>query len=326
MPESDLAALSATQGAPETTTNRSMDTVPAIFLTGPTASGKTAIAVELAERIGAEIVSMDSMAVYRGMDIGTSKPSPADRARVPHHLLDIVEPWQEFSLAEYLAAADAAVREIGSRGRRVLFVGGTPLYLKALLRGVDSGPPPDAELRKRLAREARTTGAAALHQRLAALDPEAARRIHRNDLRRIVRAIEVFDKTGRPISESHVHFAGPPNQTACVFCVDLPRPELYRRINERVAAMFRGGFVDEVRSLLALDRPLSPTARQAVGYKEVIELLQGDRSLAETIELVQRRTRQFAKRQLTWFRSIPECQPVENHSVVDRVLSTMNHP
>ncbi len=303
-----------------------MDSTTAFFLTGPTASGKSAIGLELAERIGAEIVSMDSMAVYRGMDIGTAKPSATDRARVPHHLLDMVEPWQEFSLAEYLAAADTAVRAIRASGRRVLFVGGTPLYLKSLLHGVDSGPPPDKDLRDRLTHEARAAGADALHQRLAAVDPDAARRIHPNDLRRTIRAIEVFEKTGRPISAAQVHFGGEPNPDACVFCVDLPRAELYRRIDERVAAMFHSGFVDEVRRLLALDRPLSRTARQAVGYREVIELLDGRRSLAETIERTQRRTRQFAKRQITWFRSIPECRPIENHSVLDRVLSTIQQP
>jgi tRNA dimethylallyltransferase len=304
--------------------NSPMDPMTAIFLTGPTGSGKSAIAVELAERVGAEIVSMDSMAVYRGMDIGTAKPSAADRTRVPHHMIDIVEPWQEFSLADYLVQAEAAARSIGQRGRRALFVGGTPLYLKALLHGAESGPPPDAELRTRLAKEAAAVGVVALHERLAAVDPDAARRIHPNDVRRTIRAIEVFERTGRPISASQVHFIGPPNRDANVFCVDLPRAELYRRINERVAAMFQAGFVDEVRGLTALDRPLSHTARQAVGYKEVIELLNNARPLAETIELVQRRTRQFAKRQITWFRGMPECQPVENHSVIGRVLSTMN--
>jgi tRNA dimethylallyltransferase len=251
---------------------------------------------------------MDSMAIYRRMDIGTAKPTVEDRHRIPHHLVDVIDPCEEFSLARYLEEAHKAAEAIRSRNRRVLFVGGTPLYLKALVRGADGGPPPDPEFRARLEQEAEMTGTETLYCRLAAVDPAAARRMHANDRRRIIRALEVFEKTGQPISNSQVHFHSRPNQVTRIICLDLPRGTLYERINDRVLAMFRMGLVDEVRGLLQLDRSWSRTARQALGYKEVIEHLNGKRELVETIELVQRRSRQFAKRQLTWFRSIEECQ------------------
>ncbi len=268
---------------------------------------------------------MDSMAIYRRMDIGTAKPSLEDRRRIPHHLVDVLEPWEEFSLAQYLQAASDAVEQIRLRHRPVLFVGGTPLYLKALLRGVDSGPPPDRELRARLEREAAEQGNEALHRRLAAVDAAAAARIHPHDLRRVVRALEVFEKTGVPISARQVHFAGPANESARVIWLDLPRDELYRRINERVVAMFDHGLIDEVRCLRNLERPLSRTASQALGYKEAIEHVEGRRPLPETIELVQRHSRQFAKRQLTWFRSLPECRrvPAELAAEPDKLLAVL---
>lgn len=279
------------------------------FLTGPTASGKTAVGVELAERIGAEIVSMDSMALYRGMDLGTAKPSPTERQLVPHHLIDILEPHQDYSLAEYLDAARQCAQQIRSRGKQVLFVGGTPLYLKGLLRGIFQGPPADWELRRQLEQQARQEQPGFLHRRLAAVDPQAAERIHPHDTRRLIRALEVFIKTGRPISTFQQQFQrGLPPQACRVFVLDWPRDQLYARINHRVQQMFEAGLVDEVRRLLAGPRPLSRTARQAVGYQEVIEYLQGRRNLPETIELVKTHTRQFAKRQGTWFRSLSECR------------------
>jgi tRNA dimethylallyltransferase len=288
-----------------------------VFLTGPTASGKTPLGVALAERLGGEIISMDSMAIYRRMDIGTAKPSAAERARVPHHLVDLLDPWEEFSLADYLRAAYEVLGGIAARGRRGVFVGGTPLYLKALLRGVEGGPPPVPELRARLEREAAERGSASLHERLRQVDPASARRIHPHDLRRLVRALEVFENTGVPPSAAQVHFDRPPLPRVPVLAIDLPRPELYRRINDRVAGMIAGGLVGEVQALLRLERPLSRTARQALGYKEVIEHLEGKRTLAETSALVQRRSRQFAKRQLTWLRGIPECRLVPAHEAGD---------
>ena len=279
------------------------------FLTGPTASGKSAVGVTLAHRIGAEIVSLDSIALYRGMDIGTAKPTVENRRDVPHHLIDVLDPHEEFSLAQYIEAAGRVAAEIAGRGRRVLFVGGTPLYLKGLLRGVFKGPPADWELRRRLADEARRNGDAWLHERLAAIDPVAAARLHPNDTRRLIRAIEVFEKLGRPISELQRQFEiARPADECRVFVLDWPREELCARINGRVEQMFSAGLVEEVRQLLAGPRSLGRTARQAVGYREVIEHLEGRHTLTETVELVQRHTRQLAKRQCTWIRSLTECR------------------
>ena len=282
------------------------------FLTGPTASGKTTVGIELAWRLNAEILSLDSMAVYRGLDIGTAKPSLDERQAVPHHLIDLVEPSAEFSVAQYVSAAEAAAAEVHGRSREVLFVGGTPLYLKALLRGIFEGPPADWEFRRRLMAEVERQGEDWLHARLADVDSTAASRLHARDVRRVIRALEVFEKTGRPISDWQQQFdrARPAGERR-VFVLEWPRDELYRRIDTRVDAMFAAGLVEEVRELLRSERSLSRTARQALGYREVIEHLDNSRPLAETIELVKTRTRQFAKRQLTWFRSLSECRWVQ---------------
>ncbi|MFH1921484.1 MAG: tRNA (adenosine(37)-N6)-dimethylallyltransferase MiaA [Planctomycetota bacterium] len=295
-----------------------MSFLPALdcwFLTGPTAGGKTGVGVELAGRIGAEIVSMDSMALYRGMDIGTAKPTAAERRAVRHHLVDVVEPHQEFSLAQYVEDAARSVAEIKGRGREALFVGGTPLYLKGLLRGIFQGPPADWDFRRRLEDEARREGPDYLHRRLAEVDPVAAKRLHPNDTRRLVRALEVHEKTGQPISRLQEQFESGRSAEACrVFVLDWPTAQLNGRINRRVDAMFAVGLVEEVRGLLEGPHPPGKTAAQALGYREVIEHLEGERGLSETIDLVKTHTRQFAKRQRTWFRSLSECRfmPVED--------------
>jgi len=288
------------------------------FLTGPTAAGKTEVGIELAGRLDAEIVSLDSMALYRGMDIGTAKPTPGQRAAVPHHLVDLIEPQEECSLARYLDEAGRCVAEIRGRGREVLFVGGTPLYLKGLLRGIFEGPPADRRLRQALREEAERHGSETLHRRLARLDPAAAGRLHPNDLKRIIRALEVHEKPGRPISELQRQFdTGRPAGGCRVFMHARPRAELNERIDRRVDAMFAAGLVEEVRTLLSRPEPLGRTARQAVGYREVIEHLQGERGPAETVELVKRHTRQMAKRQMTWFRSLSECRFVSVEGSVE---------
>jgi tRNA dimethylallyltransferase len=279
------------------------------YLTGPTASGKTAMGLELARLLGAEIISLDSMALYRGMDIGTAKPTAAERTAAPHHLIDIIDPDQQFSVAQYVTAAQQVVGEIKSRDRVALFVGGTPLYLKALLRGIFAGPPADWTLRHRLQAEAQAKSAEYLHARLAEVDPPSARRLHPSDQRRVIRALEVWEKTGQSITDLQQQFDRARPVEACrVFVLDWPRNELAERINARVDAMFERGLVDEVRDLLARPSPLGRTASQALGYREVIEHLAGARDLADTVELVKLRTRQFAKRQMTWFRSLSECQ------------------
>lgn len=288
------------------------------FLTGATASGKTAVGAELAERIGAEIISLDSMALYRGMDVGTAKPTAAERSRVPHHLIDVLEPDEHFSLARYLQMAHQAIDRIKARGGEVLFVGGTPLYLKGLLRGIFRGPPADWQLRQRLEEEARNRPPGFLHRRLAQVDPAAAARLHPNDSRRLIRALEVCHKTGRPISQLQQQFDTGRDAPQCrVFVLDWPTPRLNARIDRRVDEMFAQGLVDEVQRLLDRPRPLSKTAAQAVGYREVTEHLQGVRGLAETVALVKTRTRRFAKRQRTWFRSLSECRFVPVRAPLD---------
>lgn len=297
------------------------------FLTGPTASGKSAVGVELARRIDAEIVSLDSMALYRRMDIGTAKPTPDQRQSVPHHLVDVIEPHEEFSLAQYVAAADRCAAEIAGRGRPVLFVGGTPLYLKGLLRGVFEGPPADWELRRRLADEAQRHGPRWLHDRVAIVDPTAAARLHPNDARRLIRAIEVFEKTNRPISQWQQQFDVGLSASDCrVFVLDWPKERLHARIEQRVDQMFADGLVEEVRRLIAEPRPLSKTARQAVGYREVIEHLERRYGFFETVDRVKQHTRQLAKRQSTWFRSLSECRfmPVAEPFVPDALAGRID--
>jgi tRNA dimethylallyltransferase len=292
------------------------------FITGPTAVGKTAIGLALAEKIEAEIVSMDSMAVYRGMDIGTAKPTPDERHRVPHHLIDIAEPDQDFSLAQYVDAAQRVAHEIVSRGRKAVFVGGTPLYLKGLLRGIFEGPPADWEFRRALMAMADTHEPNWLHERLKTVDPVAAARLHVNDTRRLIRALEVFEKLGKPISELQQQFErGTPAAACRVFVIDRPKEELHARIDHRVEAMFTDGLVNEVRRLLENPRGLGKTALQAVGYAEVIDYLAGKHDLAAAIEQVKTHTRQLAKRQSTWFRSLSECRyvPIEQGVTAEAV-------
>ena len=280
----------------------------ALILTGPTASGKSALALDLAERLNAEILSADSMTLYRQMDIGTAKPTAKDRARVRHHLIDVLDPWESASVAWWLEQAKAAVVDIEARGKTALFVGGTPFYLKALLCGLFPSPPADPDLRQRLEGEAKTNGREALHSRLSGVDPKTAQRLHHNDVRRVVRALEVWHLTGKAISEwqQQVWWSddGPRFSPGACLVVDVPRDALYGRIDRRVESMFAAGWVDEVRRLRGLPQPLSREASQAIGYSEIREYIYGRLSLAETIAETQLRTRQYAKRQLTWFRGL----------------------
>lgn len=282
------------------------------FLTGATASGKTAISLEMARRLDAEIISLDSMAIYRDMNIGTAKPSIQQRREVPHHLIDIINPDETFSVSQYRQQAVQTIEPIRRRGKDVLFVGGTALYLKALLRGMFEGPPANWEFRKEIEREMAEMGTEFLHQRLEMIDPVSAHLLHPNDHRRIIRALEVYRFTGKPISHWQLQFDEARPASACrVFTLRHARPILHQRIEQRVNDMFQAGLIAEVEQLLAKWKTLSHTAAQAVGYQEVISHLRGELSLSETIEKTQVRTRRFARHQETWFRGLSECRIID---------------
>ncbi len=292
----------------------------AIVITGATASGKSGVALELAEQIGGEILSLDSIAVYRGMDIGTAKPNTDEQKRVPHHLIDLADPSDDFSVAMYLKAAHLAVQEIEGRGRKPIFVGGTPMYLKAILRGFDPGPPPDWTFREQVESDVQEYGSELLHQRLRQVDPLAAHRINPTDVRRMIRALEVARQTGQPLSHQQVQFDRATAADNClVFSLQWPRHELHARINARVEAMFDQGLVDEVKALIDTHGKLSRTASQAVGYRELIDFLQGESSLEQTKEFVAAHTRQLARKQETWFRSFREirCMHVKDDGIAN---------
>ena len=281
--------------------------IPITFIVGCTGCGKGRFARALARRIGAEIISVDSMKVFRSMDIGTAKPSAADRALVPHHLIDLVEPIEDFSVARFVRHADDAIAAISAQAKPVLAVGGTALYIKAINEGLFEGPSADAAVRQRLLNDADANGLHALYDRLLRVDPESADRIHRNDRRRIVRALEVFELTGQPISTLQSQWGRRQTRYACRF-VGLRRTheDQHHRVNRRVGRMIEMGWVEEVRALLAMDAPLSRTARQALGYAQLIDHLAGRIGLDQAVESIKISTRRFCKAQRTWFRRFTE--------------------
>jgi len=302
------------------------------ILAGPTACGKSCVSLELAERLGSEIVALDSMSLYRGMDIGTAKVTPVERAQIPHHLVDVIDPADEFSVADYVSAAAEVCEDILCRGRTPLFVGGTGLYLRSILRGVFEGPPADWEFRRRMENLA-GKAPGTLHRKLQECDRETAARLHPNDHRRIIRALEVYEVTGSPLSKLQQLSALPvESRPQHVFWLSPPREWLYQRIDARVLQMIDDGLVDEVRSLLDKDPPLGRTARQALGYREMISHLHRQCTLEEAIMQIQSNTRQFAKRQHTWFRNLEECRPIRidgSESVVelvDRLVTAADDP
>lgn len=303
------------------------------ILTGCTAGGKSAVGFALARRLGGEILSIDSMKIYRRMDIGTAKPSAEVRREVPHHLIDVVEPSESYSLARFLEAADAAIRDIAARGRPVIAVGGTMLYLRGLLSGVFEGPPADPEFRARFRERARQEGTAALHAELAGVDPEAASRIHVNDLRRIERAMEVYHACGEPISRLQTQWNSTrPNYDCRVAALCRPVEEANRRINARVKRMMQEGLLEEVRALLAEPGGIGEQAAQAVGYAELIGHLRGMWTLEEAVERIKINSRRLGKHQRTWMRRMPGLRRVEVgadeevETMAERVLAAWDSP
>jgi tRNA dimethylallyltransferase len=283
-----------------------------VIIIGPTASGKTDLAIRLAEHFGGEIVNADSLQLYRGLDIGTAKPSPELRRRVPHHLIDIADPDQEFSASDFRREAAKAIADIAGRGKRAFIVGGTGLYIRALLQGLVDSPSGAGEVRLELEEEARQHGNEALLGELANVDPVSAERLHPNDLVRIIRALEVYRMTGNPISQqrSSHGFSGD-YYCALKLGLTVERRELYERIDRRVERMMGDGLVDEVQTLL--ERGFSPQlkALRSIGYRHICAYLSGEYSLAEGVRLIQRDTRRYAKRQMTWFRNDKEINWVE---------------
>lgn len=280
---------------------------PLLVITGPTAAGKSQVALQVAWRLAGEIVSADSVQVYRGLDIGTAKASPKERALVPHHLLDIADPHQNYTVADFQRDAREEISGILSRGRVPVLVGGTGLYIRALLRGFAfSEAGEDAGLRRKLYEEAQLHGPEMLHKRLAAIDPEAASGIHPHDLRRQSRALEVFAQSRRPISGQKLSTAGTSGYDALIFVLNRPREQLYQRIEQRVEKMLVKGLVEEVKALLGSGVSAECKAMQSLGYRQIVACLQGMMALPEAVELIKRDTRRYAKRQLTWFRSEPE--------------------
>lgn len=279
------------------------------FLAGPTASGKTATGIALAHLNDAEIVSMDSMAIFREMDIGTAKPTLEEQSQAVHHMIDVADPHEDFSTADYLSQSLQVCEDILGRGKIPLFVGGTGLYLRSVLRGVFDGPPADWEFRKQLESEAASQSPTWLHERLLAQDPQRASELHPNDTRRIVRALEIIKLTGKPASQqAQQQVLQPEKRPAAVMWISSPREWLYDRINRRVDWMIEQGLIEETERLLNRQPPIGRTARQALGYRETIDFLEGRIENKEAlIDQIQTNTRQFAKRQGTWFRNLEEC-------------------
>ncbi len=289
-----------------------------IVIIGATASGKSRLALDVARRLQGEIVSIDSMTVYRGMDIGTAKPSIAEREAVPHHLIDVADPWEPFSVKRFLDLADAAVDDIHARGKPAIAVGGTMLYFKAFRMGLFDGPASDPDYRATLRARASSEGVAVLHRELAAVDPVSAQRIHPNDLKRIERALEVHHQTGRPISELQQEWARTeprqPTWRWLLLGVSAPRHVNSRRINERVRRMIAAGLVDEARRLYDDPRGVGDQASQAVGYRELFEHFAGACPLDYAIEQIKIHSRRLAKHQRTWMRRLDDVQWIEREA------------
>jgi len=300
-------------------------------LTGPTASDKTEIGFNVAREINGEIVSADSMLFYRGMDIGTAKPSLSMREIVPHHFIDIIYPWESYSVGKYVKDVEYLIGDISRRKQKFLIIGGSPLYIKGIVDGIFNGPEADWDIRSELERIAEEKGNLHVHEILQRIDPVKADELHPNDLRRIIRAIEVYRKTGNQVSALQKQYKlARESYKFKIICISREREDIYRRIGERVEIMFDNGLVDEVRSLLDNPEGLSRQARQALGYKEVIQYLEDGLTLDDTKEMVKLNTRRFSKRQMTWFRSFPDVQWLEAEedegpeSISQRVITLLD--
>jgi tRNA dimethylallyltransferase len=298
---------------------------PRLFIVGATASGKGSLAVELARRLDGEVISVDSMKVYRGMDIGTAKPDAAKRAGIPFHLFDVRAPHERVTAAEFVAEATAIERALLKRGKKPIFAGGTALYMRALTEGLFDGPPAHPALRAKLEAEAETHGPEHVHAQLQAVDPASAARLHPNDVRRVVRALEVFEATGTSITELQREWADAPRPDRQLFGLSWDRAALYARIDARVERMMEKGFLGEVRTLLAAPKPPGKEARQALGYRELIAWIESGeaRPLSEVTADIQRNTRRFAKRQLTFFRHFPDLRWLDATLPVDELAGTV---
>ena len=278
-----------------------------ICIAGPTASGKTALSIALAKELDGEIVSCDSMQVYKRMNIGTAKPTAEEMDNIPHHMLSVAEPWEDFSVGKYCQMATPIVDDILARGKTAIVVGGTGLYMDALIRGNDFAPVPATGRREELEQLANSHGIEAVIAQLRAVDPESAERLHPSDQKRIIRALEVYLETGETITEHNRKTQLLPSRYTPVWFAleDADRATLYERIDRRVEAMLEQGLLEEIQSLLSEGVPEKCTAMQAIGYKEFVDALKGRSSIETATALVQQSSRKYAKRQLTWFRRNP---------------------
>ena len=275
-----------------------------VVIVGPTASGKTALSVEVAKRLDGEVISADSMQLYRGMDIGTAKTTAAEMDGIPHHMIGVAEPTEAYSAARFMEEADPILQDILARGKTAVIVGGTGLYVDALIQGREFAPYPSTGKRQALERQADTVGMEAMLERLRRVDPDSAEKLHLKDRKRILRALEVFEETGKTISEHNRETKRMPDKYDPVW-IGLswePRQLLYDRIDKRVDRMLEAGLLGEIRRLLNSGIPRDATALQAIGYKEFLPVLEGKGTMEAAVETVKRESRRYAKRQLTWFR------------------------
>ncbi len=311
--------------------NNEKDTPKFVAILGPTATGKSSLALYLAEKFGGEIISADSVQVYRGLDIGSAKPSVEDRRRIPHHLIDILDPDRDYSASAFRAHADEIIRRLCREDIPAFVAGGTGLYLKVLSRGLFRGPGGDPQLRQALRRKAEREGGHSLHKELGLWDPEAASRIHPRDTFRLIRALEVYSLSQKPISQFQKEhgFRETPYRVLKIG-LQTEREELYRTIETRVDEMMDKGWLEEVRSLL--EKGYSPGLKslQSLGYKRLVSYLSGEMDLDRAVQLIKQDTRRFAKRQITWFKADPEIRwfPAgrESYGPIEAAVSVFFHP